>query len=157
AWLDLVRKLGPAAYRLVFRIPRRMMRGWERPLRALRAELGLPVPGLLGQMEGQYSPALNLALFSRVLAAPQTDWPANTGGSGFPRYDGEPPDPGTQAALEAFLAGGAPPIVFALGSSAVLVAGAFWRSAIEASVRLGRRAILLTGKPAAELGTLPPS
>src|SRR6185503_8167931 len=49
------------------------------------------------------------------------------------------------------------PLVFALGSSAVMVAGGFWRAAIEAARMLGRRAILITGKPAEALGTLPPS
>jgi rhamnosyltransferase subunit B len=127
------------------------------PLAALRAELGLPVPGPIAQMEGQYAPALNLALFSPVLAAPQADWPPNTVVCGFPRYDGTPPDAAMRAALDEFLAAGEPPVVFALGSSVVLVAEGFWREAIETARRLGRRAILLTGKPPEELGTLPPT
>ncbi len=154
-WLEYVRMLGVAPYRLVFRIPRRMMRRWELPLAALRAELGLPVPGPIAQMEGQYSPALNLALFSPMLAAPQADWPPNTVVCGFPRYDGTPPEAATKA-LDEFLAAGESPVVFALGSSAVLVAEGFWREAIETARRIGRRAILLTGKPPGELGTLPP-
>lgn len=154
-WLKYVRMLGAAPYRLVFRIPRRMMRKWELPLYQLRAELGLPVPGPLAQMEGQYAPALNLALFSRVLAAPQADWPSNTAVCGFPRYDGPAPDAAAQAALDAFHATGEAPIVFALGSSVVMVADDFWRHAIETALHLGRRAILLTGKPAKELGALP--
>ena len=156
-WLSHVRKLGPGAYRLVFRIPRLMMRHWERPLHALRAEIGLPATSKVAQVEGQYSPALNLALFSRTLAAPQPDWPPNTLLCGFPRYDGPPPDAATCAALDAFLAAGPPPVVFALGSSAVMVAGGFWREAIEATLRLERRAILVTGKPADALGALPPA
>src|SRR5215813_9339631 len=156
-WLTQVRKLGAAPYRLVFRIPRLMMRHWEQPLRALRAQLGLPDRGSVAQMEGQYSPALNLALFSRTLAPPQPDWPRNTLVCGFPRYDGTQPDAATQARLDDFLAQGDAPIVFALGSSAVMVAGDFWRNAIEAVRRLHRRAILLTGKPADELGDQPPA
>jgi UDP:flavonoid glycosyltransferase YjiC (YdhE family) len=156
-WLRSVRALGPGAYRLVFRIPRLMMRRWEAPLYALRRDLGLPSPGPLAQMEGQYSPALNLALFSGVLAGPQPDWPPNTVICGFPRYDGPPPDPATQATLNAFLAAGEPPLVFALGSSAVLVADDFWRHAIAAARLLGRRALLVTGAPPEELGALPPS
>ena len=156
-WLSRVRALGPGAYRLVFGIPRLMMRNWERPLHALRAELKLPASAKIAQMEGQYSPALNLALFSRAFAAPQPDWPPNTLLTGFPRYDGPPPDGETRAALDAFLAAGPPPVVYALGSSAVMVAGGFWREAIAATLRLDRRAILITGKPADELGALPPS
>jgi UDP:flavonoid glycosyltransferase YjiC (YdhE family) len=151
------RRLGVAPYRLLFRIPRAMVRRWERPLRVFRAELGLPATDTVAQFEGQHSPRLNLALFSRALAAPQPDWPANTVACGFPRYDGAPPDARVQAELEAFLASGDPPIAFGLGSSAVMVAGDFWRAAIEAAQRLGRRALLLTGAPPIGFGALPPT
>jgi len=156
-WMRWARALGIAPYRLLFRIPRAMVRRWERPLREFRAELGLPATDAIAQFEGQFSPRLNLALFSSVLAAPQPDWPANTQVCGFPRYDGTPPDAGTLSELETFLAAGAPPIVFGLGSTAVLVAGAFWRAAIEAMHGLGRRAVILTGMPPVELGTVPPA
>ena len=152
AW---ARKLGVAPYRLLFRIPRAMVWRWEEPLREFRAELGLPPTDAIAQFEGQFSPRLNLALFSPVLAAPQPDWPANTLVCGCPRYDGAPLDARTHAELEAFLASGEQPIVFGLGSSAVMVAGDFWRAAIEAVGRLGKRAILLTGKAPEDLGSLP--
>lgn len=156
-WLRAMRRLGAGPYRLLFRIPRAIVRSWEGPIRDLRAELGLPTPGQLAQFEGQYSPRLNLALFSRMLAAPQPDWPANTVVCGFPRYDGEPLDARTRSELEAFLASGEPPIVFGLGSSAILVARGFWRGAIVAAQSLRRRAILLTGTPSESLGTVPAS
>jgi len=152
AW---ARKLGVAPYRWMFRIPRAMVRRWEQPLREFRAELGLPPTDAIAQFEGQFSPRLNLALFSPVLAAPQPDWPANTRVCGFPLYDGAPIEPKAHAELEAFLAAGAPPIVFGLGSSAVMIAGDFWHSAIAATRRLGQRAVLLTGKPPEDLGPLP--
>jgi rhamnosyltransferase subunit B len=157
AWLLQVRKLGVEPYRWMFKLPRAMARRWERPLRELRAELGLPPTEAIAEFEGQFSPLLNLALFSPVLAAPQADWPAATVACGFPRYDGAPPDTRTREALDAFLAAGEPPIVFALGSSAVMVAGDFWRAAIAAAETLGRRALLLTGKPPGELGAVPSS
>jgi UDP:flavonoid glycosyltransferase YjiC (YdhE family) len=157
AWLLWVRKLGIAPYRWIFGMPRAMVRRWEAPLRELRAELGLPATEAIAQFEGQFSPRLNLALFSRVLAAPQSDWPASTVVCGFPRYDGTPPDARAHDELEAFLAAGEPPIVFGLGSSAVMVAGNFWRAAMTAAEALGRRAILLTGKPPEELGTVAPA
>jgi UDP:flavonoid glycosyltransferase YjiC (YdhE family) len=157
AWLLWVRKLGAAPYRWVFNLPRAMVRRWEAPLRELRAELGLPATEAIAQFEGQFSPRLHLALFSRLLAAPQADWPAATITCGFPRYDGTPPDTRARDELESFLAAGESPIVFGLGSSAVMVAGGFWRAAIAAAQSLGRRAILLTGKPPEELGALPPS
>jgi len=157
SWMRWVRKLGVAPYRWVFGIPRAMVRRWEQPLRAFRAELGLPATDVIAQFEGQFSPRLHLALFSGVLAAPQSDWPASTVMCGFPRYDGAPPDDRTRAELEAFLAAGDPPVVFGLGSSAVMVAGDFWRAAIEAAERLKRRAILLTGMPPDSLDAVPPS
>src|SRR5215471_2924053 len=62
-WLRWARRFGAGAYRLVFRIPRLMLREWETPLYELRRDLGLPAPGPVAQIEGQYSPRLNLALF----------------------------------------------------------------------------------------------
>jgi UDP:flavonoid glycosyltransferase YjiC (YdhE family) len=154
-WMRWASKLGPGVYRMVFRIPRALVRRWEEPLRAFRAELGLPATGALAQFEGQYSPLLHLALFSRLIARPQPDWPVSTVLCGFPRYDGAPLDARRQSELEAFLAAGEPPFVFGLGSSAVMVAGAFWRAAIDATQALGRRAILLTGSPPDGIGPLP--
>ena len=155
SWMLWVRKLGVAPYRWLFSIPRAMARRWEVPLREFRAELGLPATNAISLFEGQFSPRLHLALFSRVLAAPQADWPASTVVCGFPRYDGAPPDARTRDELEAFLAAGEPPVVFGLGSSAVMVAGDFWLSAISAVEKLGRRAILLTGAPPESLGSVP--
>lgn len=154
-WMLWVRKLGVAPYRWLFSIPRAMARRWEAPLRKFRAELGLPATDVISLFEGQFSPRLHLALFSRVLATPQPDWPASTVVCGFPRHDGAPPDARTRDELEAFLAAGAPPVVFGLGSSAVMVAGNFWHSAIAAVTKLGRRAILLTGAPPENLGAVP--
>ncbi|OGA24414.1 MAG: hypothetical protein A3I02_05905 [Betaproteobacteria bacterium RIFCSPLOWO2_02_FULL_67_26] len=156
-WMQWARRLGVAPYRWLFRIPRAMVWRWEAPLRAFRAELGLPPTGKVAQFEGQFSPRLHLALFSGVLAAPQPDWPPNTVVCGFPRYDGAAPDARTRAELETFLAAGEPPIVFGLGSSAVMVAGGFWRAAIDAAQSLRRRAILLTGNPPEALGAAPPT
>ena len=155
SWMRGISMLGPGAYRMMWRIPRAILRRWEEPLRSFRAELGLPATDALAQFEGQYSPRLHLALFSGTIAQPQPDWPASTALCGFPRYDGAPPDARLQTDLEAFLAAGDPPLVFGLGSSAVMVAGAFWRAAIAAARALGRRAILLTGSPENELGPLP--
>jgi len=156
SWMLWVRQLGVTPYRWIFSIPRAMVRRWEQPLRAFRAELGLPATDAIAQFEGQFSPRLHLALFSGMLAAPQTDWPASTVVCGFPRYDGAPPDARTRAELDAFLASGEPPIVFGLGSSAVMVAGDFWGAAVETAHRLKRRAILLTGMPPDSLGAVPP-
>jgi len=108
-----------------------------------RDELGLENTGN-PMFEGQHSPALVLALFSRVFGQPQPDWPPQTQITGFCFYDGnhetQIPDE-----LIRFLDNGPPPIVFTLGSSAVWVARDFFEESIRAAKRLGRRAVLLIG------------
>jgi UDP:flavonoid glycosyltransferase YjiC (YdhE family) len=93
--------------------------------------------------EGQFSPHGTLALFSRLLAEPQPDWPPNVHVTGAAFHAGPAAMP---AELEAFLAGGPPPLVFTLGSSAVGAAGAFYHESAEAARRLGMRAVLLVGR-----------
>jgi rhamnosyltransferase subunit B len=152
-WSAHLRKLGPRFGRAVVGLSRLMTRRWIEPVYQLRAELGLPRGGH-PLFDGQFSSTLNLALFSRVLAAPQPDWPPHVKTTGFVFYNG----PGTlDPALEAFLDAGAPPVVFTLGTSAVGVAGGFYEESVAAVRRLGVRAVLLTGgfaenQPA---GTLP--
>jgi UDP:flavonoid glycosyltransferase YjiC (YdhE family) len=144
-WLRKLRVLGPKPYGLLFDLLKLTARGWEAPLRDFRKALGLAPARKMAIFEGQFSPLGNLALFDPQLAGPQPDWPANVRVCGTPIHDGEAPDPGVRADLERFLDAGAAPIVFALGSSAVWVAGDFWDKAVEAARRLGRRAILVTG------------
>ena len=158
SFLHPVRALGVTPYRWAFALAKRAVAHWEKPLRALRDELQLPrAPSAM--FEGQYSPQLNLALFSPLLATAQADWPAHTVMCGFPRYDGKPLAIKDHTALQRFLDAGVDsgeaPLVFGLGSSAVLIAGDFWHHAIAAAQALGRRAILLCGVPPAQLGVLP--
>jgi UDP:flavonoid glycosyltransferase YjiC (YdhE family) len=150
-----LRKIGPGPYRAFISLAKMVARHWEKPLDAFRAELGLPKARDPALFEGQFSPRLNLALFPRLLAEPQADWPKNTVLTGFARFDGPPISAAQQRELDTFLAAGETPIVFALGSSVVMIAGDFWEKAIAASLELGRRAILLTGTPLSQ--TLPAS
>jgi UDP:flavonoid glycosyltransferase YjiC (YdhE family) len=134
-------RLGPWYGHLMARFARRRTRAWMTPVFDLRRELGLP-PGEHPLFEGQFSPMLTLALFSRVLAEPQPDWPRNVCVTGFVFYNG----PGVLAPeLEAFLGAGPPPVVFTLGTSAVAAAGRFYEESVGAVRRLGVRAVLLTG------------
>lgn len=136
-----VMRAWPWLRRTLMRLVRRETAKWTKPLAALRARHGLP-PGGNPLIEGQYSPHVNLALFSRVMAEPQPDWPPNLQVSGFVFYNGPaalPPE------LAAFLAAGPPPVVFTLGSSAVGAAGRFYHESAEAAARAGVRAVLLTG------------
>ena len=118
-----------------------------------RAELGLPDYGN-PMFSGQHSPLRVLAMFSKVFAAPQPDWPPQTEITGFCFYGGnhEAPFP---AELSDFLDSGPPPIVFTLGSSAVWIGHEFYRESIEAAKQLGQRAVLLVGDERNHPGELP--
>jgi rhamnosyltransferase subunit B len=140
-YLAHLRHLGPWYGRAIAFLARRQTRGWMRPVFDLRQEIGLP-PGEHPLFEGQFAPALTLALFSRVLARPQPDWPRNVLVTGFVFYNG--PD-SLPPQLEAFLEAGPPPVVFTLGTSAVAAAGSFYEESVDAVRRLGIRAVLLTG------------
>lgn len=138
-------RFGPRFNRHVLRLIQRATRDWYLPVEELRVELGLPRRGC-PLFEAQFSPHLNLALFSHVLGEPQPDWPARTLVTGFPFYDRQNPGEGMAPELEAFLEAGPAPLVFTLGSSAVMVGGDFYVHAAEAARRLGKRAVLLVGE-----------
>ena len=145
-WLQKLRIFGPKPYRLLFDLLKRGVVSWEAPLRNLRDSIGLPPSNQMALFEGQFSPLRNLALFDSQLAQFQPDWPRNTRICGSPIFDSAITDEdGTGEALHHFLGKGEAPIVFALGSSAVWMAGDFWDNAIAAVQHLGRRAILITG------------
>jgi UDP:flavonoid glycosyltransferase YjiC (YdhE family) len=140
-WMRHMQLFGPRFVASFFKQAKKYYKnkGYEE----FREELGLPDRG--GPVfEGQHSPTLILALFSKVFAQPQPDWPPQTRVTGFAFYDGRnelamPPE------LAKFLDDGPPPIVFTLGSSAVWVARDFYRESIGAAKLLGRRAVLLIG------------
>lgn len=136
--------LGPLINGFLLDLAKRSVRSWTEPVDQLRAELGLP-PGKNPLFEGQHSPNLVLALFSQVFAQPQLDWPKETCVTGFPFYDRQDK---TELTLELsqFLNAGSPPIVFTLGSSAVMDAGNFYIESASAAKNLGHRAVLLIGK-----------
>lgn len=139
----------PGVPALLIRLFRGITRSWTAPIRELRAERGLPPAGD-ALYEGQHSPLLALALFSRVLAAPQADWPPSARLSGFLFRD-DPAAAALDPELEAFLDSGPPPIVFTLGTSAVAVAGSFYEESLLAARALGRRAVLMVGDDPANL------
>ena len=133
--------VGPWLAHTIFRLARRTLRKWVEPVAKLRAELGLK-PGGHPLIEGQFSPHGTLALFSRVLAEPQRDWPPSTTVTGTVFWNETAP---LELRLEEFLAAGEPPVVFTLGTSAVGAAGRFYHESAAAAAKLGVRAVLLTG------------
>ena len=119
---------------------------WAEPVHQLRRELGLPPLSGNPFIDDKFSPYLVLALFSPVLAKPQPDWAANTIMAGSTFYDGSRGSTELTSELKQFLDKGAPPIVFTLGSAAVMTPGNFYQESIQAARLLNRRAVLLIGK-----------
>jgi UDP:flavonoid glycosyltransferase YjiC (YdhE family) len=137
-------KTVPGMGRAIRRLARFVSRKWPQPIYDLRRELGLE-RGSNPLFDAKHSPYLVLALFSRLLGTEQKDWPANTKITGFCFYDSDAGNAALPAHLEEFLAAGSAPVVFTLGSAAVLAAGRFYEHSAKAAVRLGVRAVLLIG------------
>ena len=146
-WMIHLRKLGPTVSKMLVGTVKLVTRNWTKAVRELRAEVGVPDRGD-PLYEGQHSPQRVLALFSKVLATPQRDWPANTIVTGYPFYDhgGDLPDK-----LSRFLDAGEPPVVFTLGTSAVMAPGDFYHESLNAVRSLGVRAVFLVGSDPANI------
>jgi len=143
-WMDVFRPLPTGFHRGLFGLMRLTIRHWYEPYKEFRRELGLdPAPDPV--FEGKYSDRLHLAMFSKVLMKPQPDWFSPTMQTGFCFYDGEQDLGQMQPALEDFLASGKPPIVFTLGSAAVMDPRDFFDESIKAAKLLRRRAVLAYG------------
>jgi rhamnosyltransferase subunit B len=141
--VEAIQRRLPGLYRRLIPLSRVATRSWGKPVQVLRARLGLP-PGADPVHAGQFSPELVLAMFSRVLAEPQPDWPPNTVVTGAVSYDKVLG--GLPAALSAFLDRGPAPVVFTLGTSAVATAAQFYRTSLDAARDAGARSVLLIGR-----------
>jgi rhamnosyltransferase subunit B len=144
-WFENLRGLGPTFHHGVHGLIRWLVSDWLKPYREFRGKLDLdenhdPI------FDGKYSDLLHLVMFSKVLAKPQPDWPRASLQTGFCFYDGRD-DSGTMPEeLEEFLDAAEPPIVFTLGSAAVMDARDFFDESAKAARTLGRRAVLLYGR-----------
>ena len=143
-WLEHLRFLGPTFHRGLFGVLRWTISDWYAPYREFRRSLELsedhdPL------FKGKFSDLLHLAMFSKVLGSPQPDWPESTVQTGFCFYDGGNDIQQMPQGLQDFLDSGEPPIVFTLGSAAVMDARDFFEQSGEAARKLGRRAALLYG------------
>jgi hypothetical protein len=127
---DETKPLGLAG--IIFQVGKFAVRSWSDPVRKFRAEIGLP-PGRDPIFEGQHSPDLVLAMFSELLGKPQPDWPPHTRVTGFAFYDRLDEAAGLAPELARFLEAGPAPIVFTLGSSAVMDAGDFYQQSAAAA------------------------
>ena len=143
-WLEFLRPLPTLFHRTLFNVMQLTISGWYEPYKAFRRELGLsedhePI------FRDKFSRSLHLAMFSRALARPRSDWPVSTLQTGFCFFDeSETSEP--NAELADFLTSGEPPVVFTLGSAAVMDAGSFFDESIKAAKSLGKRAVILYGR-----------
>lgn len=107
----------------------------------LLAELGLPKARRF-LSSWAHSPQKIIGLFPEWFAEPQPDWPSHTELAGFYSYDRKTERPLAKEILQ-FLDAGDPPIVFTPGT-ANPHSDQFFKTSIDASRLLGRRALLLT-------------
>jgi UDP:flavonoid glycosyltransferase YjiC (YdhE family) len=141
------RWLGPKSRSAYLKLGARATRFLAEPWYRLRAELGLPPATDVNPLGDSHSPELVLALFSKVLANRQPDWPRQTVVTGFPYAPGAagvdlPPE------LDRFLDAGPPPIVFTLGTVVGFDPGRFYDVSLAAARELGCRAVLIgSGAP----------
>jgi UDP:flavonoid glycosyltransferase YjiC (YdhE family) len=147
-WMRGLHRFSPRLYGAVFEGLKRATRSWIKPLLEACEHRGVAPPDGHPLFEGQYSPHGTLAMFPLSFAQPQIDWPPRTVLTGFPVHASEMGNKESIAALRRFLDAGEAPIVFALGSSAVHIAGDFYRVGARAARALGRRAILICGDAA---------
>jgi len=147
--LDLSVLPGPLKRALWWMLDRRFADPRILPaLNPFRAERGLdPVRRPLAGW--WFSPQKIVGLFPPWFGPPQPDWPPQLHLTGFLLYDGADHQE-MPASLLRFLDAGPPPLVFTPGS-AHRHGRAFFAAAIEATIRLGRRAILQTGYPEEQL------
>ena len=145
-WFHSLRHLGPVPHKLLTHALERVTRSWMHAIDELRRQENLQCTRNHPMRHDMFSPYGTLAWFSPVLSRSQRDWPAHSRVTGFPFYDrlaaGQTVEPG----LDAFLSQGSKPVVFTLGSSAVVDSGDFFEQSLEAVKRLGCRAVMLVGE-----------
>ncbi len=139
-WL---RRFGVGPVRILKNFAAKTYRHMLRKVYELAAREGIE-ESTIPELFGGASADGNLILFSKHFMAPAPDFPAPFTQCGFPIYDKKDGSDGALSPkLASFLGGGDPPVVFTLGTSAVLDPGRFYESAIAASEAEGLRAVLL--------------
>lgn len=141
----------PALGAGVLAVVRAVASQWADSWHALRHEIGLPpAPNpLIGYMAES---RLTLGLFSPLLGAAQSDWPEHAVVTGFPFAT--PRSSVLDPVVENFFAAGPPPVVFTLGTTAVMDPGPFHEVSATAAQLAGLRGVLLMGPHGPESPTL---
>jgi len=145
----LLRSMGPVPARYALWILSKAVNVLFRPLRTLRADLGLPTSAQNPLFEGQFADGGAIGLYSRLLGDVRPDYPHPTSIVGFATFDAEDGSSvGLDPALQAFLDAGPAPLVFTLGSLIVNSPGRFYGHGARAAVALRKRVVLLVGEQA---------
>lgn len=142
--LENLRFMPKFFHQFILDYARKTFHTWFKPYREFRKELDLD-PQHDPMFGNKFSRLLHLAMFSKVLAKPQPDWASSTLQTGFCFYDGNQDLGNMSSDLENFLNNGEPPIVFTLGSAAVMDARDFYEQSIAAAKKLKKRAVMLYG------------
>lgn len=139
-WLKSHKKSG----RFFVSIARKRVSFWMRSYNRFGCKIGMPVRGH-PMYEWLFSPRGNLGLFPHCLIPdPPSDWPVNTVVTGFIPWQGSE-HVSLSSELTRFLAAGAPPVVFSLGTWAVNSGKFFYQESAEACLKLGQRGVFLVG------------
>ena len=149
-WLGAVfRRVGPQATALLLGLLKRAVGVLLHPVRDLRNEIGLAPTRRHPLFEGQFGTQGAIGLYSALLGRVRADYPRPTAITGFAWFDSDDgAHPVLEPGLREFLAAGAAPLVFTLGSLVVNSAGAFFRESRAAARLLGMRAVMLVGDAA---------
>jgi UDP:flavonoid glycosyltransferase YjiC (YdhE family) len=149
-WLGpVLRRLGVPATGFVLGLLKRGVGAMLGPVRALRRDIGLPPSRRNPLFEGQFGAKGAIALYSKWLGDMCPDYPEPTSIVGFAWFDSQDGSPPLlERELLEFLAAGAAPLVFTLGSLIVHSPGAFYTESVAAARLLGQRAVLLVGESA---------
>jgi len=139
--------------RLFWRLAGRALGGIAQPgLDEERARLGLP-PLRQSLLDWWSSPERVIGLFPEWFAPRQPDWPESTVLTGFPLFDASSDQPAGDDLME-WITAEEPPIVWTAGSAQHHAAD-FFAAAVDASRRLGRRALLVSPAPETVPSPLP--
>ena len=135
----------PAYNEWVLTAAKNGIQDWANPLRRYRASAGLGTYDDHPVFGGQHAPGGALALFSPLFGAVPPDAPSGTIQTGqVLQTGGGDLDP----ALSAWLASGAAPVIFTLGSASAHAARRFFAQSAKFADALGVRALFLVGDPA---------
>jgi UDP:flavonoid glycosyltransferase YjiC (YdhE family) len=143
-FLKYLNFLGRPFQKAVLGVMNRIIYGWLESYRAFRVSIDLS-PEHDPILRDKFSKDLHLAMFSKVLGRTQPDWKSNTLQTGFCFYDGQKDMGNMPQELKEFLNNGSAPIVFTLGSAAVMDPRDFFEESIKAAKALGKRAVFLYG------------